>query len=287
MAIPREELKIYTKLCTNFKLVFDVGCRDDIEYYEVKKDCEYHLFEPNGEAVRSIKNKISALSNHAIILNEFGLSNENKDNCIYYKNVQSFLPHWSIASLDSGERFSLKKLDEYVVANTISAIDFIKIDVEGLEYQVILGGLDTIKNDNKVSYIQIENSGGNKRYVDLLDNFDFYLMMEPRLLKAINTVNNTSIDFNKSLIKLDSALIDFLDTKLIGTGAGANILGVHESIDFTSVCKAKDLIFNIVEHNHRYGKFARIYFKILYTVKNYYRHMRKLLKTFLFAGTNK
>ena len=99
--------------------MFDVGCRNDIDYYEVKKDCEYHLFEPNVEAIDSIKNKISTLSNHHIILNEFGLSDENKNNCVYYKNVESFISHWSIVSIDSGERFPLRKMDDYVKNNKI------------------------------------------------------------------------------------------------------------------------------------------------------------------------
>lgn len=282
MSLPKEELQIYMKLSQNFVVVFDIGCRDDIEYYEVKKDCEYHLFEPNTEALESIKSKISLLSDHNIILNEFGLSNENKDDCIYYKNVQSFTPHWSAPSFDSGERFSLKRLDDYVESKGITAIDFLKIDVEGLDYSVILGGLETIKNNNKVSYIQIENSGGNKRYVDLLDNFHFYLMMEPELLKVINTVNNIGMDFNKSLIKLDEAVITFLDTQLIGTGAGANILGVRKDIDFDFLSRERGFIFPIANSNKLYTALERVLFRALYDLKNVYRSLRKWYKMLLF-----
>ena len=157
-----------------------------------------------------------------------------------------------------------------------------KIDVEGLDYSVILGGLETIKNNNKVSYIQIENSGGNKRYVDLLDNFHFYLMMEPELLKVINTVNNIGMDFNKSLIKLDEAVITFLDTQLIGTGAGANILGVRKDIDFDFLSRERGFIFPIANSNKLYTALERVLFRALYDLKNVYRSLRKWYKMLLF-----
>jgi FkbM family methyltransferase len=281
MSLPKEELHIYSKLSEDFKVVFDIGCRDDLDYYEVKKDCEYHLFEPNSEALASIKKKMSSLSDHHIILNEFGLSDERKDDCVYYKNVQSFIPHWCLPSYDSGERFSLRKLDDYVKEKNIAKIDFIKIDVEGLDYQVILGGLDAIKRDNKVSYIQIENSGGNRQYLDLLTNFQFYLMMEPVLLKVLETVNNTDIDFNKFLVKLDVKTADFLDKRLAGTGAGANILGVHTSIDEAML--PKELFLPITTDTRSYGLLARSFFFLKYRVKELLRKIRRAYKMLVFT----
>ena len=43
--------EVYKKFWNHkdFKRVFDVGCRNDIDYYNIKNNCEYHLFEPNVE----------------------------------------------------------------------------------------------------------------------------------------------------------------------------------------------------------------------------------------------
>jgi FkbM family methyltransferase len=245
-AIPKHELLLYRKLSKDFKIVFDVGCRDDLDYYDIKSDCEYHLFEPHTPALDSIKVKIEKLDNPVIYLNEFGLSNETIDNHIYYENVQSFEVHWCVPSKDLGHRYSLKKLDDYVESNKVDKIDFLKIDVEGLDYQVLLGGLKTIKDDNKVSFIQIEYSHGLKKYVNLLDNFNFYLMIEPRLLKVINKFNESDIDFNKSLVKLTKEVINFIEIKLAGTGAGGNIFGINKNIDL-DIIKTNNLIIKITK----------------------------------------
>tara|TARA_R110000796_G_scaffold58413_4_gene134863 strand:+ start:17898 stop:18638 length:741 start_codon:yes stop_codon:yes gene_type:complete len=229
--IPNNELELFKLISSEFKTVFDVGCRDDLDLYHINPDCEYHLFEPFSDAIISIKGKMSGLINNNITLNEFGLSDEAKDNCVYYSNTQSFIPHWYVPPIDSGHRFSLEKLDDYVIDKKINKIDFLKIDVEGLDYHVILGGLETIKTNNIVSYIQIEYNGGIKQYVDLLDNFEFYLMVEPKLLNTITLNNDINVDFNQSLVKLDNIIIKFIDETISPTGCGGNIFGVNKNIE--------------------------------------------------------
>jgi FkbM family methyltransferase len=240
--IPTEELKIFAILSKNLNVVFDVGCRDDLDYYNIKPDVEYHLFEPNKTALESIKAKMLQLDKHNIKLNEFGLSDVKADNCVYYSNVEAFKPHWCVPSFDKGDRYSLRKLDDYVSDNNIKAIDMVKVDVEGLDYQVALGGIDTLKSHDKVSYVQLEYSGNILQYVKLLDNFDFYLMVEPRLLEVLNAHNNLGVDFNKSLVKLNDEVIHFIDTKISPTGAGGNIFGINKRI--TNI--DNDLFFNVI-----------------------------------------
>ena len=228
-----EELEIYRRMCKGFKTVFDVGSRDDIDYYFIHPNCTYHLFEPNVDALVSLKSNIADIKEqHFIIVNEFGLSDENKDGCVYYKNVESFKPHWSVDSVDSGERYSLKKLDEYCWANGIDEIDFLKIDVEALDYSVILGGIRMIKEQNRVRYIQVEYSGSVRQYVELLTNFDWYWMIEPVLLNAIVKISNDNDNFeeyNRSLVPLDDDLIDFIDNYVSPSGNGGNIFGVRKN----------------------------------------------------------
>lgn len=228
--IPKEELKIFSILSNEFNRVFDVGCRDDLDYYNMNPDIEYHLFEPNKVALDSIKDKINNLNKPNIILNEYGLADINADNCVYYSNVESFIPHWQVPSIDNKDRYSVRKLDDYVKTNGIDKIDMVKIDVEGLDYQVVLGGINTLKNENKVSYIQLEYSGNILQYVKLLDNFNFYLMVEPRLLSVLKELNELEIDFNQSLVKLDENIIEFIDNTVSPTGNGGNIFGINKDI---------------------------------------------------------
>jgi len=234
--IPAEELKIFDILKDNMSVVFDVGAREDLSFYNIKKNCSYHLFEPSIEAISSLKKQISVLMDHNIKLNEFGLSDKNEDNCIYYKDSQSFIANPFQRGIDTGIRYSLKTLDNYVAENKISRIDFLKIDAEGLDYKIILGGLSTIKT--KVSYIQFEYWDGVNKFIKILgDTFNFYLMMEPKLLEAIKeevndsmTTNQINKDYNKLIIPLDKDIIDLIDQILIPLGYGGNILGVSKNI---------------------------------------------------------
>ena len=239
-----EELEIYKRMCADFKTVFDVGSRDDLDYYSIHSNCTYHLFEPNVDALNSLKRKIAAIEQqHFIIVNEFGLSDENKEDCVYYKNTESFKPHWCVDSVDSGERYSLSRLDDYCWERGIEEIDFLKIDVEALDYSVILGGLRMIKEQNRVKYIQVEYSGGVGQYVELLDNFDWYWMMEPVLLKAVQDLQDKwpmPYDFNYSLIKLSKELIIVIDDIVSPSGNGGNIFGVRKN-------DVDNLIFKVVE----------------------------------------
>ena len=250
--IPNSELEIYKRISNDFKVVFDVGCRTDIDYYHINTTPTYHLFEPNTSFTKELKEKISKLSNHNIIVNEVGLSDINKDDCTYYSNVQSFTPHWQVVSVhELGDRFPLRRLDDYVTDNNVEHIDFLKIDVEGLDYNVLSGGSDTFKN--KTSFIQFECSGDVKKYVTMLDeSFDLYMMVEPALFDCLQQYN-FDVDFNTSLIKLDDKMIDFMDNTLgtrinmpgnatMGSGCGYNIFCINKSIKYD----INDLIFNII-----------------------------------------
>lgn len=232
--IPVEELEQFKKMSNDVEIIFDVGSRDDLEYHKIKPNGEYHLFEPRLEFFNNLKNKMEKLDNSEhIFLNQIGLGHEHIKGLVYYPNVQSFTHQWYRSGQDVGEKYDIHKLDDYVKENNVNRIDFLKIDVEGFEANVLRGGMGIIKKGN-VKYIQLE---WNKRsliteFIELLENFDFYLMMEPRLLDVMNKLKNKSvnkIDFNNSLIKLDNNLLEFIEKIIIPTGSGGNVLALNKN----------------------------------------------------------
>lgn len=247
--IPQEEIEVFSLLKNKINTVFDVGPRTDLTYFNIKKNCSYHLFEPNCEFVKELKKQIFLSRDNRIILNEYGLSDRKENNCVYYKKSQSFIMNPVFHGKDvSGKSYSLRRLDDYVIENKILKIDFLKIDTEGLDYKVMMGGAKTIKN--KVSYIQFEYWDGVKKFVDLLKNeFNLYLMMEPVLLKYIleqaklkMTYKQKRINYRKSLIKLDRNIIDLIDNILVPMGCGGNIFGISKHL---KEFKVQDLIFRV------------------------------------------
>ena len=240
----KQELEIFRRISDDLNVVFDVGTRDDIDYYLIKNDCEYHLFEPNIKFSKIIKNKIDHIynPNKKVFINQIGLSNENVKDAMYYENTESFVEHWQGLSLDRGHKFDLTTIDDYVEKNNISKIDFLKTDCEELDFKVLVGGLKTIKYNNSVKFLQIEYSYISP-IIELFNNFDFYLMMESGLYDAISKITNNQYNnyFNKSLIKMDKNLINFLDRVVSPSGIGGNLFGINKNENYD----VNKLIFNI------------------------------------------
>lgn len=243
-----EEIIIYKKFKENIKVTFDVGAREDLYFYEVHPDCSYHLFEPHKEFFDNLKKKVDDLAAHDITLNNYGLSSRDREEHIYYPNVQSFIPHWCVHSPDVGIRYPLKTIDGYIIEHKIEHIDFLKTDVEGLDYQVLRGAEDALEN-NKISCIQFEAcrdpSGrvprsGITRFCELLaGKYDMYFLMEPVLLDKIKSVTLTTeqsgIDYDKGFVELDQDIIELYDGPLYDAGCGANVLCIHK--DYKEIYK--------------------------------------------------
>lgn len=210
--IPIEELAVFNNL-DGIKVVFDVGSRDDIDMYLLRPHYEYHLFEPHLPFFNELKSKVNAPNVH---LNNFGFS-DKQETVIYDSVAQSF------AVLTDGEKFAygLTTIDEYVKEKNVK-VDFLKIDAEGMDYKILLGAKETLKN---VKYVQVEYWDGARKFYDLLkDEFDLYLMMEPRLREVAIRISGDE-KYKKTMLPLD---VDFVDAKLIPTGSGGNILGIRK-----------------------------------------------------------
>lgn len=163
-AIPTEELEVF-KALKDIKIVFDVGARVDIDYLRLKPDIELHAFEPNHGFFKSL---VKIVAEHGgkgkVYLNRFGLG-DIAGWFPYNVGRQAFLGgECPINRPDVG--LEISTLDNYVKENKIKSIDFLKIDVEGYEYKVLLGGKKTIP---KCKYIQYEHWDNKQEYHDLLE----------------------------------------------------------------------------------------------------------------------
>lgn len=219
--IPKEELQVFQDL-KDIHVVFDVGSRDDLDMYELRPDCEYHLFEPHIEFIGDLKQKLRELDAdeipYNIKINEFGLG-DKEEMGIYYEQIQSFVERPFDWKMDE-RMYPLKTLDSYCKEKDIDHIDFLKIDTEGYDYKILLGGSGILKN---TKYVQVE-WGDVKRLADLLTDFNLYLMMEP-VLERVFKYKGLPV---KLLMPLTDELIGILDNAISPTGAGGNLLGVRK-----------------------------------------------------------
>ena len=171
-------------------VVFDVGSRNDSLFIKYKG--EVHYFEPNPEHL----SHLSALENNNLksFYNEFGLSDSDED-LLYYPRYESFVNRFKSCGYDdasNAKQLKLKCAENYIIENKIQLIDFLKIDVEGLEFKVLKGFGENIKN---IHVIQFEYGGtfidANIKLTEIINylsehGFSKFYYLCPRGLVLIN-----------------------------------------------------------------------------------------------------
>lgn len=148
--LPKEETAIFKQL-GELKVIFDVGARTDTEYLEIRPNSEFHLFEPNpifyDELVENIINRGNVQASR------IGLG--NKSGFIKYNDMlQAF--EGGAQKLRGFMSLPIYTLDWYVQEFKIEQIDFLKIDTEGYDLNVLKGGKNTLP---KAKFIQYEHWG--------------------------------------------------------------------------------------------------------------------------------
>lgn len=95
-------------------------------------------------------------------------------NSLYYNEY-----HAERSAAIRKEEVELKKIDDFVLENRITSIDFLKIDVEGHEFKVLMGALQSLES-NVIKCIQFEynnywKKSGHKleSVIELLSSFNF------------------------------------------------------------------------------------------------------------------
>ena len=102
------------------------------------------------------------------------------------------------------EKVSLNKLD----SNNFRNVGFIKVDVEGSEYEVLKSLDDIIKTSKPlISFELNRNNTDRKKIIDLLKNYGYYDFLVPEDYKFQNNriIRIFKSVFSNSLVKISDA----------------------------------------------------------------------------------
>jgi len=138
-----------------------------------------YLFEPTRSCYDILKQKFKGKEN--IQINNFGVSNENREALIFYDNEKSGLAslykrnlNYYNKELDKREVIKLRRLDDFIDQNKLRHISFMKIDIEGHEFQAFIGLGDKLDPDF-IDYIQFEYGGANiDSKTSLMEIYSFF-----------------------------------------------------------------------------------------------------------------
>ena len=176
-------------------IIFDIGANKgdvSINAYKAFPNAKIFSFEPVSTTFANLEKNTSHYRDR-IFLYQLGFFTESKKIPIHitsfdgansiidqsrdYKNVHS---RWNLKEIGE-EIIEVSTLDSFVESHQIDKIDIMKVDVEGVEKEVLLGGIETLK---KVNIVLIELSFLRKNrespywieICQLLYNFGFELI---------------------------------------------------------------------------------------------------------------
>jgi FkbM family methyltransferase len=216
-------IKKISKVLNNKSIIFDVGAYEGewTKYFlNYNNNFSFHLFEINNEKNKKYKNLGGG--GEDIKINNFALGNHNNNNAIYYlpintPDTSSLIENYHI-KFEKKIKFLKKKCkimkgDNYIKLNKLKKIDFLKIDTEGYELEV-LKGFEKSLIHKKIKYIQFEFV--REFYLRSKSTFyEIYYFLTKKNYKIYKIYPNKFIEVKNYSIDLEfSKYGNFLATKL-------------------------------------------------------------------------
>jgi len=189
-----EEFSLIKAIVKKEDICFDIGANNG--YYSVWLSLYgfVHSFEPNETSFNRLLQNIKINEIKNVKANNFGIGKEKGTvEFTINKDIQNhILPGKS--NFDS-EEITIDTIDNYLLEKNIEKIKFLKVDVEGFEFDVLSGAKNALQN-KKIEIIQLEinnsivNSGRTEiELLDLLNSYDYYLA-------KFDVENNKLIEIN-------------------------------------------------------------------------------------------
>ena len=173
----KEQRKTSFSFLDGKRMAIDVGANVGLWAKDICEDFnEVKLFEPYKLNIECLKKNLENYQNFQIF--EYGLSNKNSSGDLYVHEKglgnNSLVPSNGITKT---EKIQLKKLDDFGFKN----VDYIKIDVQFHELEVIEGSINTLKKNNPVLCIEATRRNEEeltyvKKFVRILENLNFKIV---------------------------------------------------------------------------------------------------------------
>lgn len=172
------ETAIVKKCIGPGSVVFDIGA--NIGYFSllmskcVGQNGEVHCFEPTSYGFRRLKGNVALNANlpvQNLRLNNLALSSSCGN------AIEAFEARFSskVLAFAEAERVELLTLDFYFFSSGLSRIEFIKIDVDGYDYEVIKGAEVVLRKYRPIVMAEICDRVLRQRGVDAKTYLGLYL----------------------------------------------------------------------------------------------------------------
>jgi len=234
--ITEEEKILFRSVLKYLTVVVDVGARTDTFYadeteFTTAQNFLVLLIEVNPFAYEILKNKTSSMG-HVKVINS-AISDSKNSSGVYFYDSQSFLPTNTLGAkcqIRMEKPITFASLADIIKDYKITKIDFLKTDLEGMDFLALIGLGDHLKN---ISFIQFELGLGAQHGNKVVQNLDYWQLLEQDfhlyILKDKNAIFK-AYPHLPLLLHLDSTtklLIECLQK----TGEGFNIVAINKLIE--------------------------------------------------------
>ena len=197
--ITGSEIAIIKKLITEDNVIFDVGANVG-KWTEEVLNCfsnvKLHLFEPAPQTYKILNQTIMERQfTEQTVTNCLGIAEDNVVKQFYYYDkhnvLSTFKRRFSIDKI--GSKYGLPReikaltttIDSYCQQKGIARINFLKVDTEGSELDVLLGAKQSLQR-GKIDYIQFEYGGTYKdAQITLKQVFDYLQKYRYSIFKVL------------------------------------------------------------------------------------------------------
>ena len=157
----KDDSEMLFKLINDGDTIFDIGA--NIGWYSnhlAKKfpNSTIYSFEPIPETFNQISANTELNGATNIRLNNMALSSKKEKLTFFYSpTVTGASSSKNITENQNMTKLELEAetIDNFIITNSIDKLDFVKCDVEGAEYFVYQGGLETFKNNKPIIFTEM------------------------------------------------------------------------------------------------------------------------------------
>jgi FkbM family methyltransferase len=205
----KDDSEMLFKLVKDGDTIFDIGA--NIGWYSnhlAKKfpNSTIYSFEPIPETFNQIKANTELNGATNILLNNIALSS-NKEKLIFYysptvtgaSSSQNITENQNMTKLE----LEAETIDNFMAKNSIDKLDIVKCDVEGAEYFVYQGGLETFKNKKPIIFTEMLRKWAAKFGYHPNDIINYFFQFgynccvaHKGKLKIVNKVDDKTIETN-------------------------------------------------------------------------------------------
>lgn len=165
------------KELSNKAVIFDVGANFGYLSLVWAKSIAQHgriiAFEPNLNVHNSFKNSIRANNLNSIIeLQNFAVGKEEGNIQLFLSSTTSNILRSNIQDKQS-TNIEIVSLDAFAKRNSIEHCDLVKIDVDGIELDILIGATHLIEICKPIFIVE---TNGDKRILDFFNQYEYQIL---------------------------------------------------------------------------------------------------------------